>query len=53
MVTKLGRVVTYHKGLPPIKSNDLLIWWSCKITSQTKNVTSPLPKSLWPPNLVG
>ena len=32
MATKLGREVTYREGLPPIKSNDRLISWSCEIT---------------------
>ena len=31
MATKLRRVVTYHEGLPPIKSYDPLIICSCKI----------------------
>ena len=26
------QVVTYHEGLPPIKSDDPLITWFCKIT---------------------
>ena len=32
MAFKLDRVVTYDDGLPPIKSHDLLITWSCEIT---------------------
>ena len=44
IATKLGRVVTYHEGLPPIKSHDPLITWSCKITWQTKFIITPLPK---------
>ena len=32
MVTKLCRVVTYHEGLPTIRSHDPLTTWSCKIT---------------------
>ena len=44
MATKVGRVVTYHEGLPPIKSHDRLITWSCKITGQTKFVITPLPE---------
>ena len=38
MGTKLGRVVTYHEGIPPIKSRDPLITWSCEITRQTKTI---------------
>ena len=33
MATKLGRMVTYSEGLPPVKSNDPLITWK-----QTKNI---------------
>ena len=32
MATKVGRVVTYHEGLPPTKSHDPLIKWPCEIT---------------------
>ena len=32
MATKLGRVVAYHEELPPVKSHDFLITWSCEIT---------------------
>ena len=42
MTTKLDRVVTYHKGLPPIKSHDPLITRSCEITWQTKNVSTKI-----------
>ena len=35
-LTKLGRVVTYHEGLPPIKSHEALITWSSNISWQTK-----------------
>ena len=31
MATKPDRVVTYYEGLPPLKSHDPLITWSCKI----------------------
>ena len=40
MGTKLDRVVTYHEGIPPIKSRDPLITWSCEITRQTKTITN-------------
>ena len=53
MTTKLGRMVTYPYGLLPIKSHDALIWWSCEITWQTKNIKSPLPHCLWPQNVLG
>ena len=42
IATKLGRVVTYHKGLPPIKSHDPLITCSFEITWQTGNIISLL-----------
>ena len=32
VVTKIGRVVTYHEGLPFVKSRDILITWSYGIT---------------------
>ena len=32
VATKLGRVMTYQKGLPLIKSHNTLIMWSWKIT---------------------
>ena len=38
--TKLGRLLTYFKGLLSIKSHDPLITWSCEITRQTKNHVS-------------
>ena len=49
MATKLSMVITYHKGLPPIKSHDPLIMWSCEITWQTKNIISPPPDCLFSP----
>ena len=36
-------------GLLPIKSHNLLLTWSCKITWQTKTFTSPTVLGLWPP----
>ena len=30
VATKLGRVVSYHKMLPSIKSRELLMAWSLK-----------------------
>ena len=38
MTTELGRIATYFDGLLPIKSHDLLIKRSCKITWQTKYI---------------
>ena len=51
--TKLGWVVTYQEGLPPIKSHDPLIIWFCKIIWQTKIIITPLPKWLWSPDFAG
>ena len=42
MAIKLGIVVTYHEGFPPIKSHDPLIMWSCIVMWQTKFVIIPL-----------
>ena len=53
MTTKFGRVVTYHEGLPHIKSHDPLITWSAEIMWQTKIIMSPIPKCPWPQNLAG
>ena len=46
MATKLDKVVTYYEKLPTIKSCNRLNMWP---RDQLK--TSPLPQSLWPPNL--
>ena len=32
MATKLGKVLAYYKGLPPIKSCDPFITWSFETT---------------------
>ena len=53
MTTKPCRGVTYHKGVPTIKSQDPFISWFCEIKWQTKNVIFPLPQGLWPQNLEG
>ena len=37
-----GKLVTYHWELAPINSHKLLNLRSCKVTRQTKNITSPL-----------
>ena len=33
IVIKLGSIVTNYDGLPPIKSLDPLIKWSCEVTN--------------------
>ena len=38
--TKLGRMVTYHKGIPPILSHDSSVIWPCEVTWQIKCFTS-------------
>ena len=48
MGTKLGRILTYHKGLSPIKLHDPLMMWSDEITRQNESVISPVPQYLWP-----
>ena len=53
MHIKLGRVVTYYKGVAPIKSYDSLITWSFQITLQTRTIIYPLQQCLWPLNLAG
>ena len=37
MATKPGRIIAYLNELLPIKSQNLLITWSCKVMWQTKN----------------
>ena len=39
MVTKIGRMVTYHEGHLPIKPPDCLTKWPCNITWETKSPT--------------
>ena len=46
MPTKLGRVVTNHAWLLPIKSHDPLVKWTCKFRWQTKKIVSPLTEWL-------
>ena len=53
VVTTLSRVVTYPDELLPVKSYNRLAAWSCKITSLTKTIISPIPQCLWLPNLKG
>ena len=36
VATKLGRVVTYHEGLPPIESQDPLITWPYETRDKLK-----------------
>ena len=52
MTTKLGRLVTYHDGVSPLKSHDPLITLFCEITWQIKLIISPLTQCLSTPNLV-
>ena len=40
MATELGRAVTYHERLLPIKPHDPLVKLSCKIMRQIKNYNS-------------
>ena len=45
---KLRRVVLYHEELSSIKSQNLLIPWSCKVTQQIKYIISLLARDLYP-----
>ena len=38
MASKLGRIVPYVDGVPPINAHDPLIMWSCEITWQIKTL---------------
>lgn len=40
-------------GLSPFKLYDTFLKWSCEVTSQIKNVVSPLLPNLWPLNFKG
>ena len=40
MITKLVRVVTYCKELPPINSNDSSMRWFCEVTWQIKYIST-------------
>ena len=51
MATKLDRVVGYNAGLLSIKSHNLLITWSYKVTWQMKNVINLLSRDLSLSNL--
>ena len=52
MAFKLARMLTYADGFLPMNWQDHLITWSCKITCQTKIISS-LPQGIWPPNVAG
>ena len=51
MVTKLGRVVTYDKGLPLIKVHNRSIRWFCEVTWQTNSFIYLLALDQWPPKM--
>ena len=51
--SNLERMVTYIDGLPPIKSHNPLITWSCEITWQTESIIISTPECLRQPNLTG
>ena len=46
VTTNLGRVMSYHEGLRPIKTHDPLTMWSYEITWQNIVILTPLPESL-------
>ena len=51
MATKLGKVATYHEGLPLITAQDPSIMWSCEVIWHIKYFISPLAQDQWPPNM--
>ena len=53
MTTNLGKVVTYHEALVPIKSHDTQTTWSWKIMRQTKAIISPLPPTMHITTILG
>ena len=48
---KLGRMITYLDGRPPIKSNESLITWFFYIVLKTKSIMSAPRLYLWPQNM--
>ena len=50
MAIKLGRLLTYHKELPPTWSFGYVV---LQDQWPTKNITSRLPECSWPPKLAG
>ena len=53
MAPKLGRVVAYDEENSLMKLHDPLTTLSREVTWQIKSLISPMPQSLWPPNLRG
>ena len=53
IATKYGRVVLYDEQDSPMMPLDPLITWSREIDWQINSLISPIPQSLWPPNLTG
>ena len=51
MVTKLGRVVTYHEELPLLKLHDSSTTWFCEVTWQIKYSIFSLTLDQWSPNM--
>ena len=45
-------IATNLARMPAIKLCDV-VTWSGNIMWQIKNILSPLPQSLWPPNVAG
>ena len=50
--TKLSRIEIHNEELPSIKSQGLLITWSWKVTWSIISVTSLLPQTPVPPDLL-
>ena len=46
ITTKLGMLMTYLERLLPIKSDDSLVSWFCKITWQVKNISATFYKNI-------
>ena len=51
MATKLGMILTYDEGNAPVMSHDPLTTRSREVTWKFKNLISPIPQRLLPPDL--
>ena len=53
MASERDRVVAYDKKNSLMKLHDPMTTLSREVTWQIKSLISPIPQSLWPPNLRG
>ena len=51
IATKLDREVASDERMLFAKPHNLFIMWIYQVTLQIKNVISPIPRDMWPPNV--